>query len=337
MNPGFPEIDANGFRNPEPLSRAFLVALGDSHTYGYNVRSEEAWPQQLGRMLGETVYNFGIGGYGILSYHTLMEQALSLQPRHVVVGLYLPNDIAGICPELEAPYANRRLHADPDAARITASCQRLMGKSLPASRKDSLANDARTALLGSALGSAVSHLVWKPLKTRLQLAGFLVDEKRYLRVQDPRNPGLVALGRLESHIAYMDLSGEDVSLLTSYAERHLVEMADLARSRGSALEILLIPSRERVMHGYLSRHGHPLPEVYHRLVEVESSLATHLQRFLREAGIPSVDLVPWLDKALEESGGVYPPREDGHPLVAGQHAYAEGAFEGLFHSSRHPR
>jgi hypothetical protein len=288
-------------------------------------------------MLGETVYNFGIGGYGILSYHTLMEEALSLEPRHVVVGLYLPNDIAGICPELEAPYAKRRLEANPDAARIRASCARLMGATHAPSRKASLPGALREALLGSALGSAVSHLVWKPLKARLQLAGFLVDETHYLRLQDPRNPGLVALGRLESHIAYMDLAGEDLSLLTSYAEGHLLEMADLARSRGSALEVLLIPSRERAMYGYLGRHGHPLPDVYHRLVEVESALSTHLQGLLREAGIPFVDLVPWLDRALEDSNGVYPAREDGHPLVAGQRAYAEGAFEGLFRSAQHPR
>ena len=57
MDPSFPEIDSNGFRNSEVLAQADIVTIGDSHTYGYNVRSEESWPQQLANMSQKIVYN----------------------------------------------------------------------------------------------------------------------------------------------------------------------------------------------------------------------------------------------------------------------------------------
>ncbi len=40
-NPEWWEHDARGFRNPSALSSAIVVALGDSHTYGTRVNSEE--------------------------------------------------------------------------------------------------------------------------------------------------------------------------------------------------------------------------------------------------------------------------------------------------------
>ena len=95
--PSFPEIDANGFRNPQTQKQVDLVAIGDSHTYGNNVRTEDSWPYQLADLTGMTVYNFGIGGYGSLQYHHLMDEAIKLKPQVIVIGLYLANDIINPC------------------------------------------------------------------------------------------------------------------------------------------------------------------------------------------------------------------------------------------------
>ena len=95
--PSFPGIDANGFRNPRTQKQVDLVAIGDSHTYGNNVRTEDSWPYQLADLTGMTVYNFGIGGYGSLQYHHLMDEAIKLKPQVIVIGLYLANDIINPC------------------------------------------------------------------------------------------------------------------------------------------------------------------------------------------------------------------------------------------------
>ena len=71
VSPALADIDSHGFRNPGNRATGEtidLFALGDSHTFGQNVASELSWPQQLGRMANLSVYNYGVGGYGILQY-----------------------------------------------------------------------------------------------------------------------------------------------------------------------------------------------------------------------------------------------------------------------------
>ena len=66
LNPSLSYVDASGFRNPMQDKRQHdIVAIGDSHTYGDNVGWKDAWPYRLGRILNKSVYNYGIGGYGI--------------------------------------------------------------------------------------------------------------------------------------------------------------------------------------------------------------------------------------------------------------------------------
>ena len=78
-NPGFSgpgvgrsyhTIDAEGFRScgesaasSESGDRAILT-VGDSYTYGDEVRDEETWPAQLQRLTGRRVLNAGVTGYG---------------------------------------------------------------------------------------------------------------------------------------------------------------------------------------------------------------------------------------------------------------------------------
>ncbi len=96
MNPNLSEIDENGFRNKQ-FTSVDIVALGDSHTYGYNVSSDNSWPKLLGRKLKNNVYNFGVGGYGILQYQYLLSKAIELNPKVILLGLYLANDLNDIC------------------------------------------------------------------------------------------------------------------------------------------------------------------------------------------------------------------------------------------------
>ena len=52
LNPGHPTIDKNGFRN-RGQKKAVVAVIGDSHTYGSNVRPEQSWPEQFEKMTGE--------------------------------------------------------------------------------------------------------------------------------------------------------------------------------------------------------------------------------------------------------------------------------------------
>jgi len=88
------DVDASGFRNPGDKGRHEIVAIGDSHTYGSNVEWNESWPYQLGRILNKSVYNYGIGGYGIYHYLHLAKEAAKHKPEYVILGFFSGNDIS---------------------------------------------------------------------------------------------------------------------------------------------------------------------------------------------------------------------------------------------------
>jgi hypothetical protein len=115
-NPALPDHDVAGWRNEARPERAAIVTIGDSQTYGDEVRREDAWPQRLGRQLGRSSYNLALGGYGPVQYLRLVDDAMELAPELVLVGLYAGNDLAdaysavherGLAPEL-LPDASRR-------------------------------------------------------------------------------------------------------------------------------------------------------------------------------------------------------------------------------------
>ena len=72
LDPEMADVDVNGFRNAEVPQEVDIVTIGDSHTQGFNVTSDQSWPGQLARQLNQSVYNMGVGGYGPLQYKTCL-------------------------------------------------------------------------------------------------------------------------------------------------------------------------------------------------------------------------------------------------------------------------
>ena len=84
-------IEANGFRytgETPASSDAPLLAVGNSFTYGEDVGDLDAWPAQLQRLIGRTVLNGGVSGYG-LDQVVLRTERLAVvhRPAVVIVGL----------------------------------------------------------------------------------------------------------------------------------------------------------------------------------------------------------------------------------------------------------
>lgn len=100
--PLFPDMlkagphDVLGFRNRGVPNAATIVTIGDSQTYGNNAPLEFSWPGQLQSALygnGRShVYNMSVGAWGGVNYRRIMESALRLQPKVVVVAFYTGND-----------------------------------------------------------------------------------------------------------------------------------------------------------------------------------------------------------------------------------------------------
>src|SRR5262245_48740245 len=86
--------DAWGFRNKSVPTKADIVAIGDSQTYGVAASAANSWPAVLQRLTHKSVYNLALGGYGPVQYDYLLEnKAILLNPATIVVGFYFGNDL----------------------------------------------------------------------------------------------------------------------------------------------------------------------------------------------------------------------------------------------------
>ena len=92
FKPGAAGHDQWGFRNDSVYSRADVLVLGDSQTYGSGVKKEENWPSRLQQQTGLKVYNMALGGWGPVESMLLLEEGLRLKPRLVIEALYSGND-----------------------------------------------------------------------------------------------------------------------------------------------------------------------------------------------------------------------------------------------------
>ena len=87
------QTDQYGFRNHESRTKADILLLGDSHTYGHGLEMEQTVGFFLEQLTGRTVYNLGRQGDSSLQEaYLLTEQIARLQPR-VVLYLFCENDI----------------------------------------------------------------------------------------------------------------------------------------------------------------------------------------------------------------------------------------------------
>jgi hypothetical protein len=319
VSPLFEDIDADGFRNPSDLALrdpVDLVALGDSHTFGQNVPSEQSWPQQLGRMANLQVYNYGVGGYGVLQYAYLFERGLRKNPKHIVVGLYLANDFARFCEFARLPYwidtLSRRgittPECQPDGETRSVSTWRSRMRNWPKS---------------TALGSALIYHVWYPLEARLAERG--MDATTWeLRYAGGKRQTFLSTARLETGRRVMDLSNPRTRAADRAARALFENMAQEARRKRVKLSVLLIPSKENVILDSLPSSTAHL-ELIRELVDSERALIERYRRFFEEIGVETVVGRAALSAKLD-SVSLYPESADSHPLASGYRSYAEAAL-----------
>ena len=88
-------IDAGGLRitGDAPASGAPLLAVGDSYTYGEEVKDAETWPAHLQQLTGRRVLNAGVAGYGFDQIVLRAEKLVpALSPSAVVVS-FIADDL----------------------------------------------------------------------------------------------------------------------------------------------------------------------------------------------------------------------------------------------------
>lgn len=75
-----------GFRGEDPPPAA-IACVGDSTTFGWGVREDEAWPARLQELLGEPVLNAATPGYSSRQALATVDRLLQARPSTVLLAL----------------------------------------------------------------------------------------------------------------------------------------------------------------------------------------------------------------------------------------------------------
>jgi hypothetical protein len=88
-------ISPDGVRSHTPSGEAppYVLAVGDSYTFGDQVGDADTWPAQLEQALGRTVVNGGVFGYGLDQIVLRAEQLLERFAPEVLIVSLIPDDI----------------------------------------------------------------------------------------------------------------------------------------------------------------------------------------------------------------------------------------------------
>lgn len=334
-SPGLADHDSRGFRNEQALDSAAVVALGDSQTYGTGVAREDAWPQQLERITGATTYSMAFGGWGPAHGFLLLPDALALRPTCVVQAFYFGNDLPDSWSLVHERGQLRGL-ATTDAAELELMRQ-AEGRDPFAARAEALfrtwdhapsgvgprlrfflSRHVRTYGLLRAVKNLVRHGsagpapgTWETALAAAQASpeSLLAVEAGGLRTILTPRYRLLALDRSDPRVR----EGFRIAL-EALRREHVA-----CREKGVGFAVLLVPTKERVVHALLRE---PRADVA-SLVAAEESAMTETLAFLDAHGIPRVDGFASLRAVALWGANPHPESTDGHPNARGQRALAE--------------
>ncbi len=346
-NPQHPEHDSKGFRNKNVPSRAGIVALGDSQTYGTGVTPTEAWPQQLELLSGNTTYNMAFGGYGPAHSLILFKEAMEFNPKIIISTLYAGNDLYD---SFSLVYDRKQLPglkaSDPDVLRVVADLDNIepiterinrlymMGGTEKKSEKEPegrpwtfrefIANYSKLyGLLRATKFNSMrifhrspdNFADWKSIEK------FAKDKKEYCQVFN--NGQFRTVFTSEYRLCALNLS--DPRILEGYriSLEAIREMNARATQSTSSFVVLLIPTKELVFKESVLRDTTYIGESYHDLVTNEELFWQGTKNFLEEQGIDFIDSLQALRACLKSGRQPYAISSDGHPNGIGHRAIAE--------------
>jgi len=309
-----------------------MIALGDSHTYGYNVASEDSWPQILGRKTNMTVYNFGVGGYGVLQYYHLFNEAIKMNPKHIIVGLFLPNDLRDTCwtlnnvPHWQTWARNNNFNIEP--------CIENQKKNQIIFQDDLALKFLKTASQSSLL-SALDHLFnnkfIKKTKSKRYMTLLSPDlvPRDPIQVQDANNNTKLPYLYINVGVNNIDLNKAHIQSSFQMVKYILNEMKLRCDEANIKFGVLLLSSKHSVYYERLKSLGINVPEQFDKTMETEKKLKTAFIEFFKNNDTLYFDSEPYMERAIASQKNVYRNAGDYHPLKPGYEAYANAVYDGL--------
>ena len=318
----FVNIDNFGFRNANDKRLVYdLAAVGDSHTYGYNVSARDSWPAHLEEISDRKVYNFGIGANGIYSYHFLISQELKKE-KDIILGLYIPNDFAKNGYVCSIDFDNEFWVNEIN--RIGLTQKNCLHSKYDGEQRHSVKRALRNLSRSSTLLSLMKQKFYHPIRRAILKRG-----TTYLNIGSVFEP--LSLSTLNSTSSSTDLS--QMSVLHSFNdfEKMLKEWKNL--SEKGQLGIVIIPSRQSVYRAAIEQLGiQNNLENFNTLREAtknELNLEKEIISLIHDFGFPVKSAryavaAAFIDELQAKGVDKFYP-DGGHPAIKGYRAYASVA------------
>lgn len=322
MNTKIDGINKDGFRNEKLLEQADIVTLGDSHTYCFNAENNETWPIYLEKLINKSVYNMGIGGYGFIQYFSLTKKSISLNPRYILIGLYLPNDLEDIANAINfSQYWQKWFKSkNIDISDIFDSTQ------------INIPTNAFTIFMEKVFfSSAIASLIKHTLQTKINKVCFIKTNKNDLILEDKNHKTIFTDIKIKTLNSYLNLKIPHVKRSLDLAKMLTEEMIKEIKSAGITPVFVFIPSKENTFYEYLKQNGHQLSDEFEKLVTNERKITDIFTKFLDDNNAKHIKIKDYIDRKniIEKTTNMYPKNDDEHVLPAGYKVYADAVYEYL--------
>jgi hypothetical protein len=328
--------DARGFRNPVALRQADIVTLGDSQTWGVNARMTETWPMRLATLTGRTVYNMGVGGFGSVQYYALVEDAIELRPRLIVVALYLGNDLYD---------TYKAVYSLPAWVTLRSSALPELMTDTVQPRADSEWNTEKAFHRSYGRSQPWNWGLWlrghTAIGRRLDRLGAFGEDAwfaigRAWALDHPESGGFYDDGTVRTvftvgyRLLAVDLAEPRIQEGLRLTSGLLRDMAAETHRAGVELLVMLVPTKERAFARALQQRS-ALTRAHAQLVRNEDDCRDALRRVAAESQIPVLDLLGPLEQAIAQGRQVYPTNIESHPAPDGYDIVARSVAGWLRH------
>ncbi|MBL8752160.1 MAG: hypothetical protein JNK15_02570 [Planctomycetes bacterium] len=297
--------DARGFRNATALERTDVLFVGDSQTWGFGVGRDATFAALLHQATGQATYQMANGSWGPVQYVELVRQGLALRPRHVVVTVYLGNDLvdAHDYAGLDGAEALR----SPGVAYTVRDNPEFHPQRAP--------NVAMALVDGVLDRSRVLGFAARVVKSRLQ--GGALDRGPGDLAFDSV-PALATILRPSYRMPAVDPTRSGVRDGIAVTERALAAIAAACRTAAPASEpvLVVLPTKEFVYANWATRRQAPIAGL-DAILAAERTTHAAVMAAGNAAGMRTIDLAPLLGDALDRGEAPWPASGDGHLNAAG--------------------
>ena len=343
LNPGYPEHDANGFRNAGALRQADVVVLGDSMEYGAGIPIERVWPQQLGRLIGRQSYNMGVPSYGPVQSLFLLDRALEFNPAIVLEAFTSANDLYDAFAMTYYVHDLTDLkttEADQIAAIRESESRRTLKETVETvfefrsagedPGKASWLTTAKVWMNTNVMMYELLRVLRDSFVRDRALADPRADLERYpadLLAAGPGVPPTIFTPRYR--LAANELDDPRIREGLNVSLRAIERMSRRVAEQGGCFAVVMIPTKEFVYGkaGDDSSSRAPARTSFLRLLEQERAVWNRMREYLDGKGIGYVEVAPALSRRLSQGEAVFPASQDGHPTAAGHDTIAEAVAQ----------